>query len=78
MKYKYAKKPDNCPECGSERIAKILYGMPAFSDELKKQIYEGQIVLGGCCITEDDPVWRCVDCDTEIYRMKIDLIDYVN
>ena len=23
------------------------------------------IVLGGCCVTEDDPEWHCKDCDHE-------------
>jgi hypothetical protein len=23
----------------------------------------GDIVLGGCCVTENDPEWHCNDCD---------------
>ncbi len=34
--YRYETKPKNCPVCGSEKIADILYGYPLFSDELKK------------------------------------------
>jgi rubrerythrin len=72
MKYKSAKKPDKCPECGSDRIADILYGLPSFSPSLRKEIEEDKRVLGGCCITNDDPTWQCTSCDTVIYKMEID------
>ena len=55
-------KPDKCPECGSKKVASILYGLPMFDEELKRRINAGEIVLGGCCVTGDDPLWRCVDC----------------
>ena len=61
-------KPSKCPKCGSQKIAKILYGMPAYSTKLRKDMDEGKIVLGGCCIGMDDPVWKCVDCKLDIYR----------
>ena len=72
MKYNSVKKPDKCPKCGSDKIAKILYGMPAFSESLRKDLDENKIVLGGCCISNDDPTWQCTSCDTVIYKMKID------
>jgi hypothetical protein len=78
MKYKSAKKPDKCPECGSEKIANIMYGLPAFSPSLKEKIKDDKIVLGGCCITNDDPTWKCVDCNTLIYKLKIDFKDSIN
>ena len=68
MRYEYKRKPRKCPMCGSVRIASILYGYPAFSEELQKDMDEGRVVLGGCCVTDDDPVWECVDCSTEIFR----------
>ncbi len=45
MKYKFAKKPDRCPVCGSEKIADILYGLPVFSHGLKKEIEENKTVI---------------------------------
>ena len=78
MKYKSAKKPDKCPECGSIRIANILYGLPVFSSQLRKEKEEGKIVLGGCCVSNDDPSWQCVNCNTLIHRMKIDLSGFSN
>jgi hypothetical protein len=68
MRYESARKPKICPKCGSIKIAKILYGMPAGYEELMKKIEEGKIVLGGCCITNDDPTWQCVECETSIYK----------
>lgn len=54
-----------CPECGSGNIAEILFGMPAFDKELERALDEGRIVLGGCCITGEDPEWHCNDCGCE-------------
>lgn len=67
-RYEYLKKPAKCPECGSARIAKILYGLPIFSEELEAEMEAGQIVLGGCVVTNLDPVWQCTSCDTPIYK----------
>lgn len=39
-----------CPYCGSMDTARILYGMPAFSEELQEKMNSGKIHLGGCCI----------------------------
>jgi hypothetical protein len=30
----------------------------------------GRVVLGGCCVTEDDPKWQCADCEAVIYERK--------
>ena len=63
--------PRKCPQCGSSRIANILYGMPEFSPEFEKRIEDGKIALGGCCISNDDPVWKCVECEADIYKTKV-------
>ena len=68
MRYEYTKKPQKCPECGSNRIATILYGLPDCSIELMDDIDSGKVALGGCCTTDDDPVWECADCETTIYK----------
>jgi predicted RNA-binding Zn-ribbon protein involved in translation (DUF1610 family) len=73
MKYKSIEKPDKCPECGSDKIAWILYGLPSFSENLRKKLKNDEIVLGGCCITKNDPSWKCIDCGTVIFRMEIDI-----
>jgi DNA-directed RNA polymerase subunit RPC12/RpoP len=62
------RKPRKCSNCGSKRIANILYGMPGFSDELQRDIELGKIILGGCLIGEDDPDWQCADCGRSFQR----------
>lgn len=60
------KKPTKCPNYGSKSIAKILYGLPAYSEELQKKIYEGKIILGGCCQVIGAPLFECNDCHVQI------------
>ncbi len=56
-------RPRKCPQCGSPRIAMIMYGLPDFSSEkLKKDVEEGRIVLGGCIVRPDNPRWQCKGC----------------
>lgn len=61
-------KPRKCPQCKHAPVATILYGMPAYDDELTQAMEEGRISLGGCLIGFDDPVWECTKCGLEIYR----------
>ena len=51
-----------CPYCGSGNYAEYVWGMPYMSDELRREMEEGKIVLGGCCITGEDPAYHCRDC----------------
>lgn len=68
MRYESVKKPRKCPACGSKGIASYLYGMPIFSKKLEKEMETGKTILGGCCISDDDPIWKCLSCETDIYR----------
>lgn len=68
MKFYSLKKPDLCPNCGSKRIAEILYGEPSISPELQTELKNGTIILGGCLLTGYDPAWGCVDCNAEIFQ----------
>jgi len=45
-----------------EECAKIQYGMPA-----RMPLPEDNIVLGGCCITGNDPKWKCKECSIEYW-----------
>lgn len=51
-----------CPRCGSTNTARILYGLPAFDEELVAKIDAGKIHIGGCCITGFDAKYYCNDC----------------
>lgn len=51
-----------CPKCGSSEVAKILYGMPVFH-LIEEDLEKGKIELGGCCITDNDPAYKCRSCN---------------
>ncbi len=51
-----------CPKCGSNSVARILYGYPIPSEELEKELEEGRIIMGGCCIPEFPTKWFCNQC----------------
>lgn len=60
-------KPKRCKACRSSRIAYILHGMPAMDAQMERDIQEGRLVLGGCCVTEDDAEWQCTTCGTPVH-----------
>lgn len=69
-----------CPRCGSKNVAEILYGMPAYDEELQKKLDKGMIVLGGCCINSADingeqvnvmPSMHCNDCKKDFGKPPI-------
>jgi hypothetical protein len=68
IRYKSKRKPKKCPTCSSSRVAKIIYGMPVFSAKLERELDAGRIILGGCCISDDNPDWQCIDCQMVIYK----------
>lgn len=52
-------KPEiKCPQCGSDNIATILYGMPMFTEELERQLEAGEVVLNGCEIVLNEPQYE--------------------
>jgi len=56
-------KPRTCPHCGSERVARIVYGLPA--PDFFEHHDEEKVVLGGCVVTGSDPEWHCKECGEE-------------
>ena len=54
-----------CPRCGGKDTAPIMYGMPAFDDELERALADHKIVLGGCCISDADPKYHCFQCNKD-------------
>jgi hypothetical protein len=43
-----------CPACGSTNVARTLFGLPAFTEDLESALAMGKIVLGGCMIEIDE------------------------
>ena len=48
------------PTCHGQPMRPIVYGMPG--PELVEASAQGLIELGGCCISDDMPAWRCRVC----------------
>ena len=64
-----------CPHCGSENVSYIMYGLPAYSEELQRQLEEKEVILGGCMITPLSEQWYCQDCEERFG--KVPLSDYI-
>ena len=56
--------PTNCPSCGSERVARIVYGFVDFLP-LEGELALGGAVLGGCDVSETSHQWHCGSCGKE-------------
>ena len=54
--------PVICPTCGSDNVAKIIYGEYDLTDELKEMLRAGIISLGGNKIDKDNPIYVCNSC----------------
>lgn len=49
-----------CPKCDSKSgVREILYGLP------DGPLDESKFASGGCCISENDPTIRCIECGWE-------------
>ena len=69
-KFEFKRKPRKCPVRKSTKIAKWFYGMPAPSEELDKKFAEKKLLIGGCCIRDDNPTWACTECETNFWKQK--------
>jgi hypothetical protein len=54
------KKTRVCPQCSSENIVPIVYGLPR--PELIERAARGEVVLGGCFVFERAPNPSCLSC----------------
>ena len=64
------RKPRKCPHCGGE-VYRILYGEPECDAEEYFKRYGEHVILGGCCITDNDPDWECTDCGHQFRKKPI-------
>jgi hypothetical protein len=63
------RKPRRCPACSSDEVVRIAYGYPG--PDLIADYEAGRVVLGGCCVSDADPSWRCMACGVEIYPERL-------
>ncbi len=64
-----------CPNCNSINNCKIFYGYPGDMEEYLKLVAEKKIYPGGCCITNNDPMWHCNDCESNWGQLDSDKTD---
>lgn len=60
-------KTSKCTTCGG-KVVPILYGEP--DEEGGDLIDAKEIIMGGCIVTDNDPEWGCMDCNTMYIRGK--------
>ena len=51
-----------CTSCGSKNVVPIFYGYLGNMDNVLKLVEEKKLVLGGCCISDNDRAFECLDC----------------
>jgi hypothetical protein len=61
-----------CPACGEGDARPIIWGMPSpeLMDAVQAELVD--VVLGGCCVTDDDPTHACRACGSQ-FRDERDL-----
>lgn len=60
-------KPNNCLNCGG-KVVPILYGEP--DEEGGLLIDTKEMIMGGCIVSDNDPEWGCLDCETMYIQNK--------
>jgi len=60
------KKTIDCPSCRTGSVISIIYGMPDY--QLLEQAEKGEIHLGGCIVSDNDPHYYCKECHAYIYQ----------
>src|SRR5688572_2925018 len=64
----------SCPLCGSNNAAQIEYGLrPSNPEYFFEEDFQPR-VFGGCCVTGDDPMWRCRACGNS-YGVYVVVVD---
>lgn len=67
-------RPRSCPECSSEQVLRIIYGLIDYDDFVTMSEHE-PIDLGGCVITDESPAWRCGVCDASWGLIESEWLD---
>tara|TARA_Y100001960_G_scaffold107231_1_gene115214 strand:- start:2965 stop:4011 length:1047 start_codon:yes stop_codon:yes gene_type:complete len=59
-----------CPKCGSDQVTLITYGYPDGSPEVMEKIKNEEVELGGCCVDDNSPKWKCQDCEERFGKIN--------
>jgi hypothetical protein len=58
--------PGPCPHCSSSDVVRIVWGFPTLN--AFRDAEAGRVALGGCCVTDQDPEWHCMECGKDFGR----------
>ncbi len=61
-----------CSKCGSTHIGHYAYGLIRPDEKMQIKIDKGEIILGGCMVSEDNPTSFYLDCGADLYDKKDD------
>ncbi len=61
-----------CSACGSMHIGHYAYGRIKPNRKMQAKIDKGEIILGGCIVSKDNPASFCLDCGADLYDKKDD------
>lgn len=54
-----------CPNCNSGNTCRVIYGLPALTEALERDLKAGKLHLGGCVIEEESANRHCNDCEVD-------------
>jgi hypothetical protein len=60
-----------CPACRSRRIAGIIYGLGHLTEDLRQDLRDGRVILGGTLIMDNAPTWHCNECGLDGGRIDL-------
>lgn len=66
-----SKTEGTCPFCGSSGMIPVIYGYAPF--DLLVRAERGEVILGGTCIEDGQPQWKCAACGSFIPVKAVDL-----
>ena len=58
-----------CPACHAHDGVPICYGYP--TEETQARANAGEVVLGGCVVSGDPPLWSCTACGHQWGRLNL-------
>ena len=63
-----------CDSCGKPlKVVPIVYGYPL--PETFEAADRGEVVLGGCIVSDDDPPYACASCKEPVSRQTRPLVE---
>ena len=60
----------NLPDSIDEDVAEYIWGEPCLDEDLFKAIDNGEVILGGCCVSDHDPQYHCNTCHKDFGKRE--------